>query len=757
MGMHDFDRRSPPSSTPAFGRAGERLSPSAGADVDRVAVVRILLVRVATAAADEHLATELRGLQFAVRTCTAGDVPAQLEQGDWGGWDLVLVDALGGIDEAIALVGAIRAKHPATLLPVVVLGLASQGHARAHALDQGANDWITQPEGAAEMRQRLSTLAELGRLRRQSAVEQGYYRAQLSARSSRLNGLIETCIMMSMSRDRAALLQQLLGEGRRLLNCDGATMYMVTDQETLRFELRTRSDPLPSMQIPLYDPQTGRPNENYVSVYTALNNRSIRIDDVYTETRFDLSGTRAFDVASGYRTVSMLTVPIAPRGGAPIGVLQFMNALDPISGGIVPFDPESVGLVEALAAQAAVALDNLELVESQKQLMESLIRVLATAIDAKSPYTGRHCERVPELAMQLAKAACDATEGALKTFGFRSEEEWEEFRIGAWLHDCGKVTTPEYVIDKATKLETIHNRIHEVRMRFEVLRRDLEIARLRVQLAGTWTEADEAVHAASLARLDQDFAFVAKCNVGTEAMDDDAIEQLLRIGELRWTRHFDDRLGLSEAELAARSGETVPALPCSEPLLADRARDIIGRPDGDQPDPSYQFRMDVPEHLYNRGELYNLSVRSGTLTREERYKINEHMVHTVMMLEQMPFPKHLRRVPEYAGTHHERMDGKGYPRQLGPEQLSVPSRIMAVADIFEALTAADRPYKKPKKLSEALRVLQKMSGAHVDADIFNLFLSSGIYLSFARQHLDVSQIDVTDPTPFYATVQHEQS
>jgi HD-GYP domain-containing protein (c-di-GMP phosphodiesterase class II) len=575
------------------------------------------------------------------------------------------------------------------------------------------------------------------------------------AHAVRLKGLIETCIMMSMSRDRQALLQQLLGEGRRLLHCDGATMYMVTEQDTLRFELRTRSDPLPSTQIALYNEETGRPNETFVSVYTTLHNRAVLIDDVYAETRFDLSGTRAFDVASGYRTVSMLTVPIAPRGGAPVGVLQFMNAIDPTTGGIVPFDPEAVALVEAIAAQAAVALDNLSLVESQKELMGSLIKVLANAIDAKSPYTGRHCERVPELAMMLAKAASDATSGPLKHFAFRSEEEWEEFRIGAWLHDCGKVTTPEYVIDKATKLETIHNRIHEVRMRFEVLRRDLEIESLQARLAGTWTETSEAAHRAAIEQLDADFEFVARCNVGTETMDDEAVQRLHRIGERRWERHFDDRLGLSGAELASRASEPPPApLPCSERLLADRPRDIVSRPAEDRPDPAFGFKMDVPTHLYNRGELHNLGVRSGTLTREERYKINEHMVHTVTMLEQMPFPKHLRRVPEYAGTHHERMDGKGYPRQLGPDRLSVPSRIMAVADIFEALTASDRPYKKPKKLSEALAVLQRMAGPHVDPEVFNLFLRSGIYLDFARKHLHPDQIDVDDATPFYASVAH---
>jgi HD-GYP domain-containing protein (c-di-GMP phosphodiesterase class II)/DNA-binding response OmpR family regulator len=709
----------------------------------------MLIVRDPASQETQDLIDGLRRARLVIRDCGMQEALAQIDRGDW---DVVVLDAQSAFDAAMALATAIRARYPATVLPLVVLG--APGGDQQQAFDAGASDWITCPADAVEVGRRLSTLAELRRLRRKSAMEHTRFGAELSSRSLRLNGLIETCIAMSMSRDRTALLQQLLGEGRHLLNCDGGTMYMVTDHGTLRFELRTRSDSLPAVEIPMHDPDTGGPNENYVSVYTALHNRAIRIDDVYAETRFDLSGTRAFDEASGYRTVSMLTVPIAPRGGSPIGVLQFMNAIDPSTGAIVPFDVEAGALVEALAAQTAVALDNMELVDSQRQLTESLIRVLATAIDAKSPHTGRHCERVPELAVRLAQAACDVSDGPLKHFAFRSEREWEEFRIGAWLHDCGKVTTPEFVIDKATRLDTINNRIHEVRMRFEVMHRDLEIDRLQAQVAGTWSEAREHAHQAALAGLKQDFEFVAHCNVAEEAMSDAAVQALARIGARRWTRHFDDRLGLSAAELASCAAEPVQALPCSEPLLADRPRDLVPRPDVEQLDPAFGFRMDVPEHLYNRGELYNLSVRNGTLTAEERYKINEHMVHTVMMLERMPFPKHLRRVPEYASTHHERMDGKGYPRRLGPEQLSVPSRIMAVADIFEALTAADRPYKKPKSLSDALGVMQRMAGTHIDADIFNLFLRSGVYLEFAHRHLRAEQIDVSDPAPFYAPVPH---
>lgn len=712
---------------------------------------RVLVACCGAIELNRRLLHTLRRGGFVASVVSSGLAAKQLEQ---EAWDVLLIDAQVDVDDALALLSRVRSTRSPSGLPILWLGTQAQWRVSAQAFEAGANDWIAYPVDPAEIKRRLLNLSELSRLHRLHTEEQGQYRKELSSRSARLDALVETGVMMSMERDRGTLLRQLLGEARRLLQCDGATMYMVTQEKTLRFELRTRDDPLPSMQIPLYDAATGRANENYVSVYTAVHNRSVLIDDVYAETRFDLSGTRAFDLGSGYRTISMLTVPIAPRGGEVIGVLQFMNALDERSGAVVPFDRQLVKLVEALAAQAAVALDNLNLVQSQKQLIESMIRVLATAIDAKSPYTGRHCERVPELATLLAEAACAEATGPLADFRFASEEEWQEFRIGAWLHDCGKITTPEYVIDKATKLETIHNRIHEVRTRFEVILRDLRIERLEARLRGEWDEACEARHRTALAQLTLDFEFVAKCNVGSESMDPTDLERLARIAATPWVRNFDDRLGLSSAERARLADEPPPALPHTEALLADRPSDIVPRPAEQQPDPSFGFAMDVPEHLYHRGELYNLSVRSGTLTREERYKINEHMVHTIMMLEAMPFPKHLSRVPEYAGTHHERIDGKGYPRRLAGPQLSVPSRIMAVADIFEALTASDRPYKTPKKLSEALRVLQRMAGEHIDAELYNLFLRSGVYLEFARRHLRPDQIDVADATPYLVTDSH---
>ena len=576
---------------------------------------------------------------------------------------------------------------------------------------------------------------------------------EVAARTAKLDMLIENGLMMSMERDRSKLLQHILVEGQRLLHCDGATMYLVTEQKTLQFALRTKADSLPSIEIPVYDEATGRPNEKYVSTYVAAHNKPILIDDVYKETRFDLSGTRRFDHESHYRTVSMLTVPMAPRNGEVIGVLQFMNALEPRTGAIVPFSTDMLVLVKALAAQAAVALDNLQLVEAQKALVDNMIQVIATAIDAKSPYTGRHCSRVPELAVMLAETASETVSGPLADFRFNSEDEWREFRIGAWLHDCGKVTTPEYVIDKATKLETIHNRIHEIRMRFEVLLRDAEIERLTALSQGENPTEVKVRYDTRKARLHDDFAFVAECNMGTEAMTDDRIERLNHLAQTTWLRHFDDRLGLSDAEAARRQSEPPLSLPAVEQLLANKPRHLIPREKFEVPDPSFGFKMDVPAHLYNHGEIYNLSIRRGTLTEEERYKINEHMVFTIMMLEQMHFPKSLKRVPEYAGTHHEGLNGRGYPRRLSAKDLSVPARIMAIADVFEALTAPDRPYKKPNKVSEAVKILYGLKKSrHIDADIFDLFLTSGLYLRYAEKYLKPEQIDTVDLASYVGAV-----
>jgi len=319
--------------------------------------------------------------------------------------------------------------------------------------------------------------------------------------------------------------------------------------------------------------------------------------------------------------------------------------------------------------------------------------------------------------------------------------------VAAWLHDCGKVTTPEYVVDKATKLETIHDRLHEVRMRFEVLKRDAQIASLQAIANGEDEQSARHRLAVEWQQIDDDFAFVASCNEGGEYMAPERLERLQAIARRTWLRTLDDRIGISQEEKLRKAATPVATLPVVEPLLADRPEHRIARParDGLTDDDPRGFRMPVPALLYNRGELYNLSVGRGTLSEEERYKINEHIVQTLIMLKQLPFPRHLRQVPEIAGGHHEKMDGSGYPRRLRGEEMKPLTRMMAIADIFEALTAIDRPYKKGKTLSEAIAIMSRMQQEqHIDADLFALFLRSGVYLDYARTFMRPEQIDAVD-------------
>jgi HD-GYP domain-containing protein (c-di-GMP phosphodiesterase class II) len=569
----------------------------------------------------------------------------------------------------------------------------------------------------------------------------------LVSAQGKLENLVHTGLELGREQDRIALLRKILFGGKTLLNCDAGTLYMVTERNTLSFAQRTKSDELPSFEIPLYD-ENGAPVERFMATWCALHNEPIVVDDVYTETRFDVSGAKKMDAETGYRTVSMLTVPLSPRDGEVIGVLQFLNALDPETGKVVPFAPELVRFVTAMAAQAAVALDNHQLIQAQKDLLDAIIKLIAGAIDAKSPYTGGHCERVPELGIMLAEAACEVQEGPLAKFSFKTDDEWREFRIGAWLHDCGKVTTPEYVVDKASKLETIYNRIHEVRMRFEVLLRDARITALETIAGGGDSATAMAAYEARKEQLADDFAFVAECNLGGEFMAPEKVDRLKRIAEETWLRHYDDRIGLPYEELKRYTAEP-SALPATENLLADKPHHVVPRTDRRSVDPKWGFKVKVPENLYNYGELYNLSVGRGTLTEEERFKINEHVMQSLMMLEQLPLPKSMRRVPEYAGTHHETLIGTGYPRKLTEAELSVPMRIMAIADVFEALTASDRPYKKAKTLSESVKILFFFKkDKHIDPDIFDLFLTSGVYKRYAERYLLPEQIDEVDISKF---------
>ena len=574
---------------------------------------------------------------------------------------------------------------------------------------------------------------------------------ELDISQAKLNRLVELGIAISAEHDAEKLMERVLLGAKELTNADGGTLYKI-ENDALKFKI-IRNDTLdlsaggPGEEEIQLDPvrlytDQGEENHSNVVSHTFWKLQSILIDDAYENESYDFSGTRIFDNINGYHSQSFLTVPLMPLGGNPIGALQLINCTNE-QGETVPFNPELLRFVEALAAQAATILYNLELLEGQKALFDSMIQIIAGSIDAKSPYTGGHCKRVPELAMMIAQEACQSSQGSFANFKFRNEDQWREFSIGAWLHDCGKVVTPEYVVDKATKLETIYDRIHEIRTRFEVLLRDARIEYYKGLSQGKDPKILTRIYEQRKQDLTDKFAFVAECNVGEEFMGEEKIERLKAIGREEWVRNFDIRLGLSHQERPLyQSDET---LPHTETLLADKACHIIKRSEAKDPYAGLGFNVTMPENLYNRGEVYNLSVRSGTLTPEERFKISEHIMQTIAMLDKLPFPSQLARVPEYAGTHHETMAGTGYPRRLGASELSLPARIMAVADIFEALTASDRPYKEAKPLSEAIAILHSFKiRQHIDPEVFDLFLSSGVYLEYAKKFLKPEQIDEVD-------------
>jgi HD-GYP domain-containing protein (c-di-GMP phosphodiesterase class II)/HAMP domain-containing protein len=482
-------------------------------------------------------------------------------------------------------------------------------------------------------------------------------------------------------------------------------------------------------------------------IRTALNDGKSRTD-LLIHGQIDQAGLRPLLHS---HSSQVAVVPLTNRQGTLVGIFVLLCA--------EPVEKAELSFISALSGLMVSAIETRELIKAQRNLFEAFIQLIAQAIDAKSHYTGGHCNRVPELTKMLAQAACDASSGPYRDFRL-GELEWEELHVAAWLHDCGKITTPEYVVDKATKLETIYDRIHEIRMRFEVLKRDAEIACLQSLADGVDAAQARAERDAALRQLDEDFAFVATCNEGGEYMGEASIERLRRIGERTWMRTLDDRLGVSREERKRKERMPAAPLPVVETLLADKEEHRIERADSDLSwggDNPWGFKMGVPELLYNRGELYNLSVSRGTLSAEERFKINEHILQTIMMLSQLPFPRHMRNVAEIAGGHHEKMDGTGYPKRLSRDEMSDLSRMMAIADIFEALTAIDRPYKKGKTLSESIRIMATMRDEqHIDAALFELFLRSGVYLEYARRFMLPEQIDEVDVDAYFEAPPHER-
>jgi len=534
-------------------------------------------------------------------------------------------------------------------------------------------------------------------------------RAYIDSLQNQISNMSAIGLALSKEKDMDKLLEMILLEAKRISNADGGTLYMMIDDQRLRFSIMitdslnihmggTSGKEIPFYPVKLYM-DDGQPNKTMIAANAGLTGDTINIPDAYKAKGFDFSGTKAFDEKTGYRSKSFLTVPLKNHEDEIIGVLQLLNAQDVKTKKVIPFSDNVQKSVEALSSQAAVAITNKNLIKDLEVLFESFIKLIASAIDAKSPYTGGHCSRVPEITMMLAESVNDINDGPFAGIQF-TDKEMYELKIAAWLHDCGKVATPEAVVDKGTKLETIYDRIHTVSTRFEVLKRDEEIKYLKKQLKiqkddslieNQKKEALKKARTLYLKRIKQqedDKSFIEESNVGGEFMSQDRKDRVNKIASYRWKDNGS------------------------------------------------------PKPFFSEDEIYNLCISRGTLTPEERKIINDHIVVTIDMLEQLPYPKHLRNVPEFAGGHHEKLDGTGYPKGLNHSEMSVQAKIMAIADIFEALTARDRPYKKGKTLSQAMRILGFMKNdAHIDTELFEVFVKEKIYLKYAESFLDPEQID----------------
>jgi len=537
----------------------------------------------------------------------------------------------------------------------------------------------------------------------------GIIKNYIQSLEKQVGNLANIGLALSKEKNMSKLLEMILIEAKRIANSDGGTLYMMTDDNRLRFEIMmtdslnfhmggTSGKDIPFYPVKLYN-EEGNQNKSMIAAYVALTGETVNIPDAYKAKGFDFSGTKMFDEKTGYHSQSFLTVPLKNHEDEIIGVLQLLNAQTQNSKNIIAFTSDIQEMVEALASQAAVAITNKNLIKDLEALFESFIKLIASAIDAKSPYTGGHCARVPEITILLAKAVQNTIDGPFADISF-TDKEMYELKIAAWLHDCGKVATPEFVVDKSTKLETIYDRVNEVETRFAALKRDAQIKLLKRELK---VERDKSIskeeksikiktlkseYLKKLRELKSDLEFIKESNIGGEFMSGDKKDRVHTISNYRW------------------------------------------KPNGKM------------KNFLSEDEVYNLTIPRGTLTAEERKVINDHIVVTINMLEELPYPKHLKNVPEFAGGHHEKLDGTGYPKGLTKNEMSVQARIMAIADIFEALTAKDRPYKKGKTLSQAMRILGFMKNdAHIDVDLFDIFVRDKIYLKYAENYLDPDQID----------------
>ncbi|MBI5417089.1 HD domain-containing protein [Candidatus Poribacteria bacterium] len=520
---------------------------------------------------------------------------------------------------------------------------------------------------------------------------------------NRINKLTSIGTALSSEKYVPKLLEMIVDFAREFTNAEGGTLYTLSyDKKELKFEILQNtkmnvrmggtSGAITWPAVKLYD-KDNKENHHNVCAYVALTGKIVNIPDVYNVDGYDFSGARAFDERNNYRSKSMLVVPLKDHENNIIGVLQLLNAKSSVEDEIIQFSPEAQTIILSLASQAAVALTQNKLIRDLEDLFNSVIRTIAKAIDEKSPYTGGHVKRVASIVMMIAHKINEKKDGHFASIKF-SDDELKELQTAAWMHDIGKITTPEFIVDKATKLEKIYDRIEEIKTRFEILRQmekmkcmDKEIAMLKkgkATITKNHSRYDEEIK-----KIDNDLEFIININTGGEFLTPEKEQRLHEIAKRKWIY----------------KGEEKP--------------------------------------IFTEDELKNLSIARGTLTKEEREKIQDHVRITEVMLNEIPFPAKLKNVSKYASAHHETLIGTGYHKGLKYDQIPLQARILALADIFEALSARDRPYKRGKTVSEVKKIIEFMvKDNHIDKDLYDLFLNDKIFQEYVKTEYSLEQIDV---------------
>ena len=534
---------------------------------------------------------------------------------------------------------------------------------------------------------RLSSDENLNTLLKSVVSEVTVYAERLGGQIKKMSDIGRA---LSGVYDLNTLLEMIVDQARNFANADAGTLYII-EGNTLRFQivqndsLKIRMGGKTGETIPFPPVEL---KESNVSAFVALKGKSVNIPNVYDTDLFDFTGPKKFDQSTGYRSKSMLVVPMKNHDNDVIGVLQLLNAKNPINNKVIEFSQDYENLSESLASQAAVSITNAKLISNMTELFEAFVKVMATAIDEKSPVTGGHIRRVADLTLTMAEVIHNYDEGVFKDKKF-SPDQMYELRIAAYMHDIGKVTSPVEIVEKAKKLQTIFDRIHYIRLRMDYMIQKVELDGQRKKIELLEKKADsseikkiELDSEKKIQELKEIRAFINKCNEPGEFLEDETLERLKEISQ----RTYLDNEGQDQ------------------PFITD-------------------------------DELVNLSIRRGSITEAERKKMQDHAAVTLRMLKQIPFTKKLKNIPSFAGAHHEFINGKGYPLGLKGDEIPFEGRLMAVTDIAEALTASDRPYKKAMPLDTVYRILRSMAkNEELDNDMVELFISEEIYKIYQEKH-----------------------